>query len=151
MTTIKEVADRCRVTKPTVKRRLVELGLWEKHVNKTGASYEIDDYAAAAVADSLTELTERSIADEEPSADTLALDAVTKAMSAHISSLEAQLEAKDRTIDSLIEQNGKLSGRVGELSDRLADLSARVTEYAETTRKRSLFDRLLGAGGSQTD
>ena len=49
MPTIKELADACGASKPTVKRRLQELGLWDGHVNKQGATFVVDDYAASAL------------------------------------------------------------------------------------------------------
>ena len=121
MPTIKELADACGASKPTVKRRLQELGLWDGHVNKQGAAFVVDDYAASA--------------------------SVTDALNRYIASLESQIEAKDAQISALIDQNAAMSAKLDGMGERLTDLAEQVARAnAIAERPRGLFGRLLGPG-----
>lgn len=143
MPTIKELADACGASKPTVKRRLQELGLWDGHVNKQGATFVVDDYAASALSASLG-------AGGDATGDGAAQDApasVTDALNRYIASLESQIEAKDAQISALIDQNAAMSAKLDGMGERLTDLAeqvARASAIAE--RPRGLFGRLLGPG-----
>ena len=53
MATLREIAEECGTTKQTVTSRLKEMGLWDGHVSKSGRTFEVDGFAASAVADSL--------------------------------------------------------------------------------------------------
>ena len=143
MPTIKELADACGASKPTVKRRLQELGLWDGHVNKQGATFVVDDYAASALSASLG-------AGGDATGDGAAQDApasVTDALNRYIASLESQIEAKDAQISALIDQNAAMSAKLDGMGERLTDLAEQVARAnAIAERPRGLFGRLLGPG-----
>lgn len=143
MPTIKELADACGASKPTVKRRLQELGLWDGHVNKQGATFVVDDYAASALSASLGasgDATGAGAAQDAPAS-------VTDALNRYIASLESQIEAKDAQISALIDQNAAMSAKLDGMGERLTDLAEQVARAnAIAERPRGLFGRLLGPG-----
>lgn len=143
MPTIKELADACGASKPTVKRRLQELGLWDGHVNKQGATFVVDDYAASALSSSLGaggDGTGTDAAQDAPAS-------VTDALNRYIASLESQIEAKDAQISALIDQNAAMSAKLDGMGERLTDLAEQVARAnAIAERPRGLFGRLLGPG-----
>lgn len=146
MPSIREISEACGASKPTVTRRLHELGLWDAHVNKAGAQYVVDDYAASAVAASFSSQSADEGGQDARTAHP-APSPVVASLERYISSLEAQLDAKDGQISALIEQNARLSERLDALSDRAAALSeqvARASAIAE--RPRGIWSRLLGGG-----
>lgn len=143
MPTIKELADACGASKPTVKRRLQELGLWDGHVNKQGATFVVDDYAASALSASLGAGGDATGADAAQDAPA----SVTDALNRYIASLESQIEAKDGQISALIEQNAAMSAKLDGMGERLTDLAEQVARAnAIAERPRGLFGRLLGPG-----
>lgn len=143
MPTIKELADACGASKPTVKRRLQELGLWEGHVNKQGATFVVDDYAASALSASLGAGGDGTGADAAQDAPA----SVTDALNRYIASLESQIEAKDAQISALIDQNAAMSAKLDGMGERLTDLAEQVARAnAIAERPRGLFGRLLGPG-----
>lgn len=143
MPTIKELADACGASKPTVKRRLQELGLWDGHVNKQGATFVVDDYAASALSASLGATGDATGSDAGQDAPA----SVTDALNRYIASLEAQIEAKDGQISALIEQNAAMSAKLDGMGERLTDLAEQVARAnAIAERPRGLFGRLLGPG-----
>lgn len=143
MPTIKELADACGASKPTVKRRLQELGLWDGHVNKQGATFVVDDYAASALSASLGAGGDSTGADAAQDAPA----SVTDALNRYIASLESQIEAKDAQISALIDQNAAMSAKLDGMGERLTDLAEQVARAnAIAERPRGLFGRLLGPG-----
>lgn len=143
MPTIKELADACGASKPTVKRRLQELGLWDGHVNKQGAAFVVDDYAASALSASLAAGGDATGADAAQDAPA----SVTDALNRYIASLESQIEAKDAQISALIDQNAAMSAKLDGMGERLTDLAEQVARAnAIAERPRGLFGRLLGPG-----
>lgn len=143
MPTIKELADACGASKPTVKRRLQELGLWDGHVNKQGATFVVDDYAASALSASLGAGGDTTGADAAQDAPASVADALNR----YIASLEAQIEAKDAQISALIDQNAAMSAKLDGMGERLTDLAEQVARAnAIAERPRGLFGRLLGPG-----
>lgn len=143
MPTIKELADACGASKPTVKRRLQELGLWDGHVNKQGATFVVDDYAASALSASLGATGDATGGDAGQDAPA----SVTDALNRYIASLEAQIEAKDGQISALIEQNAAMSAKLDGMGAKLTDLAEQVARAnAIAERPRGLFGRLLGPG-----
>lgn len=142
MPTIKELADVLGMSKPTVKRKLQDLGLWDGHVNKTGATFTVDDYAASV----LSREADGSVPVEHHGEDETR-EVVTDSLNRYIASLERQLEAKDGQIAALIEQNGELSEKLDTMGDRLTDLAEQVARAnALAERPHGLWDRLLGPG-----
>lgn len=143
-TTIKDLADACRASKPTVKRRLQELGLWDEHVNKTEQPFTVDDHAASAVAASFAdgprEAAPGARSDAPPAS-------VVDSLERHISSLERQLDAKDAQIQAMVEQVSALGARLDSMAAKMTDLAEQVARAnAIAERPRGLFDRLLGSG-----
>ena len=145
MPTIKELADACGATKPTVTRRLKELGLWDGHVNKQGSVFVVDDEAASAVAHSFADAPQHDAQKAPVGHDAAA--PVVASLERYIASLERQLETKDAQIADLARSNRELSDRLASVSDKITDLAEQVARAnALAERPRGLFDRLLGSG-----
>lgn len=53
MATIKEIAERCGVSKPTVRNNLTKMGLWDAHVQEVDGVMVVDEAATAAVCDAI--------------------------------------------------------------------------------------------------
>ena len=142
MPTIKELSDVLGMSKPTVKRKLQDLGLWDGHVNKTGTTFSVDDYAASVLSREVD-----GAAQAEDRRDDVAHEGVVDSLNRYIASLERQLEAKDGQIAALIEQNGELSEKLDVMGDRLTGLAEQVARAnALAERPHGLWDRLLGPG-----
>lgn len=142
MPTIKELSDVLGMSKPTVKRKLQDLGLWDGHVNKTGTTFSVDDYAASVLSREVD-----GAAQVEDRRDDVAHEGVVDSLNRYVASLERQLEAKDGQIAALIEQNGELSEKLDVMGDRLTGLAEQVARAnALAERPHGLWDRLLGPG-----
>lgn len=142
MPTIKELSDALGTSKPTIKRKLQELGLWDGHVNKSGTTFAVDDYASSILASSVSI---DAPVDEPKSQDDGG--GVVDSLNRYIAALEKQLEAKDAQIAALIEQNAALAMKVDSLGESLSGMSeqiARANVIAE--RPHGLWERLLGPG-----
>lgn len=121
MPTIKEIADTCGVSKPTVTKKLKELGMWETHVNKVGMSFEVDAEATSAVAAILAPSVRES--EPEPPAPE-----------------KSVLDVYAEYIEELKDMNGKLWERLKEKDEQIADLQRQLCERGE---RPSIWDRLL--------
>lgn len=134
MPTLLEIARATGSTKPTVKKRLEDAGLWDGHVTRgPRGSYEVDEFAAAAVADSLVATRPAAAAAREGGADPAALSALYEArigeLRERVASLERQLESKD-----------------SQISELMAQLSEAQAATRELARPRGWWRRLLGGG-----
>lgn len=138
MATLREIAEECGTTKQTVTSRLKEMGLWDGHVSKSGRTFEVDGFAASAVADSLKTAHRPSespttVVDGKIAADVLntAIDGLKTALSAsheQNAALARELDAKNSQIASLQEQVASQQRTIDRLSSR------------------SWFDRVFGRG-----
>jgi predicted transcriptional regulator len=138
MATLREIAEECGTTKQTVTSRLKEMGLWDGHVSKSGRTFEVDGFAASAVADSLKTAHKASespttVVDGKIAADVLntAIDGLKTALSAsqeQNAALARELDAKNSQIASLQEQVASQQRTIDRLSSR------------------SWFDRVFGRG-----
>lgn len=134
MPTLLEIARATGTTKPTVRKRLEDAGLWDGHVTRSPrGTYEVDDFAAAAVADSLVAARPADSSGGVGGADQAALSSLYEARIAElrerVASLERQLEAKDAQISELMAQLGEAQAATRELA-----------------RPRRWWQRLLGSG-----
>lgn len=120
MPSIKEIAEACGVTKPTVTAKLKEIGMWDGHVNKQGKSFTVSAEAASAVSAALKPPV--SPAADEP-AKQAANDAIYEAYIADLKATNERLWEQVREKDALI----------AELTQKLA----------ENQPKPSIWDRLL--------
>lgn len=138
MATLREIAEECGTTKQTVTSRLKEMGLWDGHVSKSGRTFEVDGFAASAVADSLKTAHKASespttVVDGKIAADVLntVIDGLKTALSAsqeQNAALARELDAKNSQIASLQEQVASQQRTIDRLSNR------------------SWFDRVFGRG-----
>lgn len=138
MATLREIAEECGTTKQTVTSRLKEMGLWDGHVSKSGRTFEVDGFAASAVADSLKTAyrpaeSPTTVVDGKIAADVLntAIDGLKTALSAsqeQNAALARELDAKNSQIASLQEQVASQQRTIDRLSNR------------------SWFDRVFGRG-----
>ena len=136
MPTIKEIADRCGVTKPTVKTRLMELELWDGHVNTSAQPYVVDDYAASAVSASFADSPDkRRTAEPETPQTSPASDAIALRC---IEALEAQLAAKDRQIAELMRINAAQAAEIHALGRKVSRLSTRIASMPRPWWSRML-------------
>ena len=128
MATLREIAEECGTTKQTVTSRLKEMGLWDGHVSKSGRTFEVDGFAASAVADSLKTAHKASespttVVDGKIAADVLntAIDGLKTALSAsqeQNAALARELDAKNSQIASLQEQVASQQRTIDRLSSR---------------------------------
>lgn len=128
MATLREIAEECGTTKQTVTSRLKEMGLWDGHVSKSGRTFEVDGFAASAVADSLKTAHKASespttVVDGKIAADVLntAIDGLKTALSAsqeQNAALARELDAKNSQIASLQEQVASQQRTIDRLSNR---------------------------------
>ena len=96
MATIKEIAERCGVSKPTVRNNLTKMGLWEAHVQEVDGILVVDESATAAVCDAIlkrkrpqeTEVEEEAIVQVEQGPDYATMREV---YAAHIADLQDQV------------------------------------------------------------
>lgn len=134
MPTIREIAERCGVSKPTVTERLKDLGLWDAHVTKAGKAFEVDDHAAAVVADALKGRAAPDAAGKGPAVD----DGVTVR-----ELLAAQRDLARMYQDQLAAKDAQISTLMGQV----ADLTRQLAESRETVERlasRSWFSRVFG-------
>ena len=96
MATIKEIAERCGVSKPTVRNNLTKMGLWDAHVQVVDGIMVVDESATAAVCDAIlkrkrpqeAEIEEEAIVQVEQGPDYATMREV---YAAHIADLQDQV------------------------------------------------------------
>lgn len=138
MATLREIAEECGTTKQTVTSRLKEMGLWDGHVSKSGRTFEVDGFAASAVADSL------KTAHKDSESPTTVVDGKIAAdvLNTAIDGLKTALSASQ-------EQNAALARELDAKNSQIASLQEQVTSQQRTIDRlssRSWFDRVFGRG-----
>lgn len=115
--TIKEIADMCGCSKPTVTKRLRDMGLWSYHVTPGDSTRPavVDDEATQMVAASIT-ARRRPLA-EAPGEESDA----ARLYEERIAELRAMLADQRAEIDRLRGQNEALASQTVELSGRVAE------------------------------
>lgn len=143
MPTIRQIAEQCGVSKPTVTERLKELDLWDSHVKKAGKAFEVDDYAAAAVADALKgKAAQKPPKDAGGVGDGATVRELLAAQRDLVRMHQDQLAAKDVQINALMGQVADLTRQVADLTRQVADSNAMIDRLAN----RSWLERLFGRG-----
>lgn len=138
MATLREIAEECGTTKQTVTSRLKEMGLWDGHVSKSGRTFEVDGFAASAVADSLKTAHKASESPTTVVDGKIAADVLNTA----IDGLKTALSASQ-------EQNAALARELDAKNSQIASLQEQVTSQQRTIDRlssRSWFDRVFGRG-----
>lgn len=138
MATLREIAEECGTTKQTVTSRLKEMGLWDGHVSKSGRTFEVDAFAASAVADSLKTAHKASESPTTVVDGKIAADVLNTA----IDGLKTALSASQ-------EQNAALARELDAKNSQIASLQEQVTSQQRTIDRlssRSWFDRVFGRG-----
>ena len=138
MATLREIAEECGTTKQTVTSRLTEMGLWDGHVSKSGRTFEVDGFAASAVADSLKTAHKASESPTTVVDGKIAADVLTTA----IEGLKTALSASQ-------EQNAALARELDAKNSQIASLQEQVASQQRTIDRlssRSWFDRVFGRG-----
>lgn len=138
MATLREIAEECGTTKQTVTSRLREMGLWDGHVSKSGRTFEVDGFAASAVADSLKTAHKAS---ESPTA------VVDGKIAADV--LNTAIEGLKTALSASQEQNAALARELDAKNSQIASLQEQVTSQQRTIDRlssRSWFDRVFGRG-----
>lgn len=138
MATLREIAEECGTTKQTVTSRLKEMGLWDGHVSKSGRTFEVDGFAASAVADSLKTAHKASESPTTVVDGKIAADVLNTA----IDGLKTALSASQ-------EQNAALARELDAKNSQIASLQEQVTSQQRTIDRlssRSWLDRVFGRG-----
>lgn len=138
MATLREIAEECGTTKQTVTSRLKEMGLWDGHVSKSGRTFEVDGFAASAVADSLKTAHKAS---ESPTT------VVDGKIAADV--LNAAVEGLKTALSASQEQNAALARELDAKNSQIASLQEQVASQQRTIDRlssRSWFDRVFGRG-----
>lgn len=140
MATLKELADQLGTTKQTITARLKELDLWDDHVAKGDRVFEVDAFAASAVADALKPkaVSEATKSDLRPRNDGVGADAYAAAIDALKTALSASQE-----------QAGVLTRELASKNEQISRLQDQLDAANETIRRlstRSWFDRVFGRG-----
>lgn len=138
MATLREIAEECGTTKQTVTSRLKEMGLWDGHVSKSGRTFEVDGFAASAVADSLKTAHKAS---ESP---TTVVDGKIAA-----DMLNTAIEGLKTALSASQEQNAALARELDAKNSQIASLQEQVASQQRTIDRlsnRSWLDRVFGRG-----
>lgn len=138
MATLREIAEECGTTKQTVTSRLKEMGLWDGHVSKSGRTFEVDGFAASAVADSLKTAHKAS---ESPMA------VVDGKIAADV--LNTAIEGLKTALSASQEQNAALARELDAKNSQIASLQEQVASQQRTIDRlsnRSWLDRVFGRG-----
>lgn len=138
MATLREIAEECGTTKQTVTSRLKEMGLWDGHVSKSGRTFEVDGFAASAVADSL------KTAHRPAESPTTVVDGKIAA-----DVLNTAIEGLKTALSASQEQNAALARELDAKNSQIASLQEQVTSQQRTIDRlssRSWFDRVFGRG-----
>lgn len=138
MATLREIAEECGTTKQTVTSRLKEMGLWDGHVSKSGRTFEVDGFAASAVADSLKTAHKAS----EPSTTVVDGKIAADVLNTAIDGLKTALSASQ-------EQNAALARELDAKNSQIASLQEQVASQQRTIDRlsnRSWLDRVFGRG-----
>lgn len=139
-TTVKKIAEACGVSKATVRRRLEELGLNDdQHITVVGQKHLVSDYAASAVAASLSNHGKEEDGEPEQSTVEGMYERYIAVLEADKASLTAQIAEKDRLL-------AERDARIAELTDSIIEMNAKLAD-AQIQQKRSWWNRLLGRGG----
>lgn len=138
MATLREIAEECGTTKQTVTSRLKEMGLWDGHVSKSGRTFEVDGFAASAVADSLKTAHRPA----EPSTTVVDGKIAADVLNTAIEGLKTALSASQ-------EQNAALARELDAKNSQIASLQEQVASQQRTIDRlsnRSWLDRVFGRG-----
>lgn len=138
MATLREIAEECGTTKQTVTSRLKEMGLWDGHVSKAGRTFEVDAFAASAVADSL------KTAHRAAESPTTVVDGKIAA-----DVLNTAIEGLKTALSASQEQNAALARELDAKNSQIASLQEQVASQQRTIDRlsnRSWFDRVFGRG-----
>lgn len=138
MATLREIAEECGTTKQTVTSRLKEMGLWDGHVSKSGRTFEVDGFAASAVADSL------KTAHRPAESPTTVVDGKIAA-----DVLNTAIEGLKTALSASQEQNAALARELDAKNSQIASLQEQVASQQRTIDRlsnRSWLDRVLGRG-----
>lgn len=138
MATLREIAEECGTTKQTVTSRLKEMGLWDGHVSKSGRTFEVDGFAASAVADSLKTAHRPT---ESPTA------VVDGRIAADV--LNTAIEGLKTALSASQEQNAALARELDAKNSQIASLQEQVASQQRTIDRlssRSWLDRVFGRG-----
>lgn len=154
--TLKELANRCNVSKMTVIRTIDSLGLRGEHVVKKGerGMLDIDDYAASLIADTLMKRAEPQPAKaEEPSfSPTLSEPAPRESETAEVyrSWIEDSRRAYEERIEGLKEQLIAKDAQIAQLTSLLEAQNASIERERDEAREASaaLRDALVRANSA---
>ena len=159
-TSVKQLADKMAVSKPTVVRYLDELGLRDGHTTVQGGrgTLMLDEYAASAIAHAIATAPDQKAAKQETKrqerqgAGTISDEVWRNALDAYKSAAEAAEERYDGLMSQLEAKDAQIAAKDAQIASQ-ADQIERLTAQLETANnranalsQRSWLDRLLHRG-----
>ena len=150
MATVKDLADKLGVSKPTIVKQLDALGLREDHAAPTGprGALEIDSFAASAIADAILKARTDDEPDDRAENDT---DRDSRAFEdegaiavyrEYVSSLKSALSDSNSRYDRLAAELDQKNAQIERLQRQLEA----ATKTIEKLSTRSWFDRMFNRG-----
>ena len=150
MATVKDLADKLGVSKPTIVKQLDALGLREDHAAPTGprGALEIDSFAASAIADAILKTRTDDEPDDRAENDT---DRDSRAFEdegtiavyrEYVSSLKSALSDSNSRYDRLAAELDQKNAQIERLQRQLEA----ATKTIEKLSTRSWFDRMFNRG-----
>lgn len=150
MATVKDLADKLGVSKPTIVKQLDALGLREDHAAPTGprGALEIDSFAASAIADAILKSRADDASDDlaENATDRdsrpFETDGAVSVYREYVESLKSALNDSNSRYDRLAVELDQKNAQIERLHRQL-EAANRTIERLST---RSWFDRMFNRG-----
>ena len=150
MATVKDLADKLGVSKPTIVKQLDVLGLREDHAAPTGprGALEIDSFAASAIADAILKTRTDDEPDDRAENDT---DRESRAFEdegaisvyrEYVSSLKSALSDSNSRYDRLAAELDQKNAQIERLQRQLESANKTI----EKLSTRSWFERMFNRG-----
>ena len=150
MATVKDLADKLGVSKPTIVKQLDALGLREDHAAPTGprGALEIDSFAASAIADAILKTRTDDEPDDRAENDT---DRDSRAFEdegaiavyrEYVSSLKSALSDSNSRYDRLAAELDQKNAQIERLQRQLEAANKTI----EKLSTRSWLDRMFNRG-----
>ena len=150
MATVKALADKLGVSKPTIVKQLDTLGLREEHTEPSGprGALEIDSFAASAIADAILKSrlddAVEDIPQEAAGCDLRPFEAsgAVEVYREYVSSLKSALSDSNSRYDRLAAELDQKNAQIERLQRQL-EISNKTIDRLST---RSWFERMFNRG-----
>lgn len=150
MATVKDLADKLGVSKPTIVKQLDVLGLREDHAAPTGprGALEIDSFAASAIADAILKTRTDDEPDDRAENDTdrdsraFEDEGAISVYREYVSSLKSALSDSNSRYDRLAAELDQKNAQIERLQRQLESANKTI----EKLSTRSWFERMFNRG-----